>query len=133
MGPYINLTLSSGNLPVCEGTINGKKGTILRDTGTTHVICKRNFIRDDQLDGVEYNCKLADGTTVKAKTARIGIDSYYLKGQVNVLVLEDCPFDCLIGNIAEAKDPVLNQTSCVVETRSKTKIEKINPLPADEV
>ena len=40
-------------LPTAEGTVNGRKIEVLRDTGCTYCTVKRSLVSDDQLIGKE--------------------------------------------------------------------------------
>jgi len=37
------------NVPVCNGMMNGRSVTVLRDTGCLTVVVRRSLVRDDQL------------------------------------------------------------------------------------
>ena len=43
-------------LPTAEGTVNGRKVEVLRDTGCTCCTVKRSLVSDDQLIGKESYC-----------------------------------------------------------------------------
>ena len=49
-------------LPTAEGTVNGKKVEVLRDTGCTCCTVKRSLVSDDQLIGKESYVTLIDET-----------------------------------------------------------------------
>ena len=51
-------------MPTAEGTVNGRKVEVLRDTGCTCCTVKRtSLISDDQLIGKESYVTLIDETT----------------------------------------------------------------------
>ena len=50
-------------LPTAEGTVNGRKVEVLRDTGCTCCTVKRRLVSDGQLIGKESYVTLTDETT----------------------------------------------------------------------
>ena len=65
-------------LPTAEGTVNGRKVEVLRDTGYTCCTVKRSLVSDDQLIEKESYVTLIDETTQRYPLAVIDIDSPFL-------------------------------------------------------
>ena len=51
-----------GNMPVTTGKVNGKSVSVLRDTGCSTIVVKRDLVEDSQLTGKETSCVLIDWT-----------------------------------------------------------------------
>ena len=47
-----------GKVPVSTGKINGKEVTVMRDTGCTTVVVKRDLVNESQLTGAQQKCVL---------------------------------------------------------------------------
>ena len=50
-------------LPTAQGTVNGKTVVVLRDTGCTGCVVRRNLVSNDQLLGRESDVTLIDEST----------------------------------------------------------------------
>ena len=73
-------------LPTAEGTVNGRKVEVLRDTGCTCCTVKRSLVSDDQLIGKESYVKLIDETTQKYPLAVIDVDCPFFTGKTEAFV-----------------------------------------------
>jgi hypothetical protein len=62
-----------GNMPVSEGFVNNQKVTVLRDSGCSTIVVKRELVEDSQLTGKETTCVLIDETIRRTPLARIHI------------------------------------------------------------
>ena len=60
-------------LPTAEGTVDGRKVEVLRDTGCACFTIKRSLVSDDQLIGKESYVTLIDETTQKYPLAVIEV------------------------------------------------------------
>ena len=67
-------------LPTAEGTVNGRKVEVLRDTGCTCCTVKRSLVSDDQLTGKESYVTLIDETTQTYPLAVIDIGCPFFNG-----------------------------------------------------
>ena len=65
---------SKSRLPTADGTVNGRKVEVLRDTECACCTVKRSLVFDDQLIGKESNVTLIDETTQKYPLTVIDID-----------------------------------------------------------
>ena len=93
-----------GNMPVSEGYVNGEKVSVLRDTGCSTVVIRRDLVRDEQWTGKEEICLLIDGTVRRAPVASVEIDTPFFSGLVTAVCMDEPLYDVIIGNISNAKD-----------------------------
>ena len=121
------LTGVRSKMPVVKGRVGEKPVDVLRDTGCSGIVVKRDLVSEDQFTG-EFNVMLLiDNTARKVPIAKIDVDTPYLKGQVEAQCLPDAVYDLIIGNVPGARaaddpDPswqVPVQEACAVTTRSQ--------------
>ena len=108
-------------LPTAEGTVNGRKVEVLRDTGCTCCTVKHSLVSDDQLIGKESYVTLIDETTQKYPLAVIDVDCPFFTGKTEALCMEDTLYDLVIGNINGSKLPDMSHFSAAAVTRSQAK------------
>ena len=108
-------------LPTAEGTVNGRKVEVLRDTGCTCCTVKRSLVSDDQLIGKESYVTLIDETTQKYPLAVIDVDCPFFTGKTEALCMEDTLYDLVIGNIDGSKLPDMSHFSAAAVSRSQAK------------
>ena len=92
------------NMPVSEGYLNGKAVNVLRDSGCSTVVIRRDLIEDSQLTGAELRCILIDGTIRKVPVAKVILDTKYFKGEIDAVCMRKPLYDVIIGNIAGVND-----------------------------
>ena len=123
------LTGVRSKMPVVKGRVGEKPVDVLRDTGCSGIVVKRDLVSEDQFTG-EFNVMLLiDNTARKVPIVKIDVDTPYLKGQVEAQCLPDAVYDLIIGNVPGARaaddpDPswqVPVQEACAVTTRSQAK------------
>ena len=105
-------------MPTAEGTVNGRKVEVLRDTGCTCCTVKRSLVSDDQLIGKESYVALIDETTQRYPLVVIDVDCPFFTGKTEALYMEDTLYDLVIGNIDESKLPDMSHFSAAAVTRS---------------
>ena len=120
-------------MPVVKGRVGEKTVDVLRDTGCSGIVVKKNLVSEDQFTGDFNVMLLIDNTARKVPIARITVDTPYLKGQVEAQCLPDAIYDLIIGNVPEARpadEPDLTwQEACAVTTRSQAKKDGVvSPL-----
>ena len=72
-------------LPLVTGKVGGKSAEVLRDSGCTEVIVKRDLVSQEKLCG-KYGYEMAfDQTVIRAPFAKIRVDTPYCVGEVNAL------------------------------------------------
>ena len=121
------LSGARGKMPVVKGKIGDKTVNVLRDTGCSGIVVKKELVAEEQYTG-DFSCMLLiDNSVRKVPIARITVDTPYLSGEVDVQCLPDAIYDLIIGNVpgarsAEEPDPGW-QEACAVTTRSQGKRE----------
>ena len=108
-------------LPTAEGTVNGRKVEVLRDTGCTCCTVKRSLVSDDHLIRKESYVSLIDETTQTYPLAVIDVDRPFFTGKTESLCMEDTLYDLVIGNIDGSKLPEMSHFSAAAVTRSQAK------------
>ena len=113
-------------MPVVKGRVGENTVDVLRDTGCSGVVVKKDLVGEDQLFTGDFNVMLlVDNTARKVPIARIYIDTPYLKGQEEAQCLSDPIYDLIIGNVPDARDAQNPdpswQEACAVTTRSQAK------------
>lgn len=92
-------------MPVCHGIVNGKPVDVLRDTGCSTVVVRRNLVLEEQLIGEERICVLIDGTARRFQVAIIDVDTPYLKGKIEALCMSSPVYDLILGNVTGVREP----------------------------
>ena len=115
----------SSRMPVVTGMVGERKVEVLRDTGCTGVIIKRNLVNEKQFTGEFGHIMTIARDLIKAPIAKVSVDTPYFSGTVEALCLKDPLVELIIGNVSGARapnDPDTNWTSCAaVETRAQAK------------
>ena len=93
------LTGVRSEMPVVKGRVGEKCVDVLRDTGCSAIVVKRDLVSEDQFTGDFNVMLLIDNTARKVPIAKIDIDTPYLKGHVVVQCLPDPIYDLVIGNV----------------------------------
>ncbi|XP_052763944.1 uncharacterized protein LOC128205922 [Mya arenaria] len=103
-------TSSDNVMPTAEGLLGNRHVKVLRDTGCSGVIVKKALVYIDDITDRPQTCLMADGSKVTASIARVSIDTPYFSGDIEAWCMENPLFDVIIGNIPDAKAPVLQAT-----------------------
>jgi hypothetical protein len=93
------------NMPVSEGYLNGVKVDVLRDSGCSSVVVRRDLVNAEWLTGETQKCVLIDGTVRRFPIATVLVDSPYFTGAVRALCTEHPIYDLILGNIAGVREP----------------------------
>lgn len=139
--------IQQDDMIVCEGLVNGESVEMLRDTGCTTVIVRRDLVREDQLCKEEKLCLLIDRTLRSFQVARLQIDTPYYTGEVTALCVKNPLYDLVLGQapgVRKADDPDPDWTpqrhqANAVETRgqkrqaTRTKPPLCVPKPFDDI
>ena len=113
------------NMPISKGRLNKKDVTVMRDSGCTCIVVKKNLVAKSCLSGKTTKVCLADGRIISAPLADVYLKSPYLSGKVSVVLMENLLHYVIIGNVSGAKCPgihVHNNSSAKVaamETRNR--------------
>ena len=101
-------------MPTSIGMVGNKSVTVLRDTGCSGVIVKRELVAEGQLTGKVGYIMTVARTLLKTPFAKVEISTPYYNGTVEVLCLKDPLYQLIIGNIPGARAPDnLDETWCV--------------------
>ena len=114
-------------MPVVKGRVGEKSVDVLRDSGCSGIVVKRNLVSEDQFTGDFNVMVLIDNTARKVPIAKIDIDTPYLKGQVEAQCLPDAVYDLIVGNVpgtraADDPDPSWQgrvQEACTTRSQAK--------------
>ena len=111
-------------LPTAVGTVNGQEVRVLRDTGCTGVIVKRNLVSENQFIGKECGVTLINDSQHKCPVARINIDCPFFKGTTDALCIDDPAHDLVIGNIEGSKFPDMTHFSSGVVKNKQSRNDR---------
>ena len=119
------LTGVRSKMPIVKGRVGEKTVDVLRDTGCSGIVVKKDLVSEEQFTGDFNVMLLIDNTARKVPIARISVDTPYFKGEVEAQCLSDPIYDLIIGNVpgareAENPDPSWQEASAVI-TRSQAK------------
>ena len=65
-------------LPTAVGTVNGKEVRVLRDTGCTGVVVRRDLVSDEQMLGKELDVTIINESKLKYPVACISLECFFL-------------------------------------------------------
>jgi len=85
--------------------VNNTSVEVMRDTGCSTVVVKRDLVTLEQLTGRTEACVLIDGVIKYYPTAIIDLDTPFFKGQAKALCMDSPLYDVIIGNIDGARVP----------------------------
>jgi hypothetical protein len=134
------VTQADYKMPVLQGYLGKQTVAILRDTGCSGVIVRRNLVREDQLTGRHKLCVLIDGTIRKPPEAIIDVDSPYYCGKLRALCFEKPVYDLILGNVPGVRDakspdagwkPRVFQVDNVVKVEAELTLVDEQPRHAD--
>ena len=92
-------------MPVCEGLVGDQKVSVLRDSGCSGVVIRKELISSDSLTGEDRVCVLIDGTIRKVPVATVVINTPFYQGSVEALCMEHPVYDVILGNIPGVRGP----------------------------
>ena len=118
---------SRSRLPTAIGTVNGKEVRVLRDTGCTGVVVRRNLVSDGQMLNKQSGVTLINNYNQRCPMARINIDCPFFRGTTDALCIDDPAHDLVIGNIEGSKFPDMTHfSSGVVKNKQSRKDRRKN-------
>ena len=91
------------NIPVLSGKVGGKKVEVLRDTGCSGVIIRRELVDETDFTGKMGHIMTVDRTVKQAPMAEVAVNTPFCVGAVEALCLQDPLFDLIIGNVPGAR------------------------------
>ena len=125
----------TNGLKIMKGSVDSKPVRILRDTGCTAIFISEHLVDASMLSKSEKEVTLADGTLRKCKEVQVKIDTPYISGVVDALVMSNPFADLVIGNIGHVYPECETRESVQIVTRSmaeKSKYEESVQQKADE-
>ena len=89
-----------GNLKTCAGTLNSRPVTVLLDSGSDSVFVAKHLLDPTSLTGGTIPVRTSNGLYPGCPIAKATFQCPYYPGGTNrVVVLEDPPFDVLLGEV----------------------------------
>ena len=98
---HVSAALSTKNnrgLPLYQCTIGNIAATCLRDTGSNVNAVSSQFVNHKQYTGRYSNCTMFDGSSKTFPIAKIRVDTPFISGVIDVLVIGNPITDLIIGN-----------------------------------
>ena len=112
-------------MPVTQGKLGQNIVSVLRDTGCSGVVIRRNLVSDDQLTGTNKYCVLVDGTVQHLPVAYIFIDSPYFVGSIEALCMPNPIYDVIVGNVPTAREPGKPDHNWRCQEAKGTKVQQV--------
>lgn len=100
-----SLALCETDIPVVKGCVGYKVVTVLRDTGCSGAVIRKELVTEKQLTGTSQRCKLTDGRVIDADVVRINVDTPYFTGSVDTWCFDSPSYDLILGNIRGVRKP----------------------------
>ena len=128
-GHIVEVVSCLANMPVKKGIIcEDTEVEVLRDTGCSTVIVKRDLVPESCLTGKKSLVRLANGQIHSYPLASFSVVTPYFSGNLTAICMEKPLYDLMIGNIPGAtplQKTEGNEASAVTRAGSK---EKSTPL-----
>ena len=91
------------NLPALSGKVGGKKVEVLRDTGCSGVIIRRELVDESDFTGEMGRIMTVYRTIKGAPMAKVEVDTPFYVRTVEALCLQDPLFDLIVGDVPGAR------------------------------
>ncbi|XP_061194307.1 uncharacterized protein LOC133202481 [Saccostrea echinata] len=119
-----SVAISEIVMPSVKGCVGDKLITVLRDTGCSGVVIRKDLVGEDHFTGKTQKCKLADGRVIEAQVATVEVDTPYFTGNVDAWCF-DCPssYDLILGNIQGVRKPHEPNMAWIHSTESTSAVE----------
>ena len=118
-----------------RGFVNNKPVTVLRDTGCTAIFVSEKLVQSSDLSVHEKEVTLADGSIRKCKEVQVKVDTPYISGVVDALVMSNPFADLIIGNLGNMhSEPEISESfQAVTKNMAKnSKSEEVLNQQSDE-
>ncbi len=92
-------------MPVSEGYVGHTKVKVLRDSGCSSAVVRKDLVSTHKFTGRTRLCVLVDGTVRKVDVVAIEVDTPYFVGQIEALCMENPVYDLILGNIYGVRNP----------------------------
>lgn len=98
-GYGVEVVTAIARMPVVRGTVCGTEVTILRDTGCSTVVVRKNLVPASKFTGKHCSVRLANCVVERYPLAQVYIECPYFTGTVEAVCMEEPVYDVLIGNV----------------------------------
>ena len=108
-------------MPTAAGLLDGKRVTVLRDSGSSCVAVKEGLSSPAARNTTPVEVSMADGQVTTAYTTNVNLECPYFTGQVEAVEMKSPLYDVILGNVPGAKCPCSvtpERQTAAVETRS---------------
>ncbi|KAJ8040392.1 hypothetical protein HOLleu_14669 [Holothuria leucospilota] len=92
-------------MPVYKVLVGDTLVSVLRDTGCSTVVVKRDLVDKSNLTGKVKKCLLLDGTIREVPEATTEIDTPFYVGKIEALCMEAPLYGLVLGNIPGIRNP----------------------------
>lgn len=110
-------------MPIVKGCIGDRPINVLRDTGCSRAVIRRDLIKPDQMTGQNQKCILADGRVVEADLAEVEIDTPNYTGTVVTWCFVNESYDLILGNFDGVRNPYDPDTSWIRSTGTSAAVQ----------
>ncbi|XP_070392513.1 uncharacterized protein [Dermacentor albipictus] len=112
------------SMPVVVGVLQGRKVSVLRDTGSNIVMVRRSMVSDRDITGTEAPVRLADGTVRRMPMARASLLTPYYCGWIEARCVKEPLYDVILGNVPGVRrvddpDPLWSFPSIQITSRTE--------------
>lgn len=110
-----------GKLPIVSGILDNENVSVLRDTGSMVIACRKALIPRKRWLNSRVKIKTANGEKIEVPRALITIKTPYICGKFVAVLLDDPPAHLIVVNIEGAKPPLNNDLEIIrsMETRGQ--------------
>ena len=119
-------SILDNGLRLAKGSVNGKSVSMLRDTGATTIFVSDSIVNRDHITMNKKEVTLANGDVQLCPEVRIHIESLYIIGTVDALVLNNPFADVVVGNLGNVYPTSETRESVQVTTRRLVKQEELD-------
>ena len=93
-------TVPKAQVKTCNGILDNQKVTVLLDNGSDSIFVARKFVTTKSYTGQKMTTRTAAGPIFGCPVAAVNFKCPYLpRGSNRVVVLDDPPYDVLLGRI----------------------------------
>lgn len=85
------------SMPVAQGTVCGKEVDVLRHTGCSTVVVKRDLVTENRFTGETCLVRVINGQVYRFPLAQVDIQSPYYSGCVTAVCMENPVYNVIVG------------------------------------
>jgi len=119
---------ADARLATTSGLVNGRNLSVLRDTGCTTAVIRRELVTDEQQTGTFKCYRVPEGSMGRAETAVVDVESPIFTGRLECLCISSPVCDLIIGNVPGVKTRGDVET-VAVSTRAQVAAANIPKAP----